>query len=327
MIKKFLLPVSAAAAMLVMAGCEAEATVTVEDNTSSSSTVPGSSTSTPTKDYCKADVTSNGGSIDAFVNGVGSMKIDFAVKGEKVEISTSVQASQSISAAEFDDSCSEAKEDEEAVSVSCDAATKTITVITEESAEDYNAFGMQVALDLVCAGIMGEEPDLPEVDIPVDTTISYEYKYLTYCELYDSETEASGTYGDCEATESKKARNGKPYVDISGIYYTVSGDFDTESAIKIAAYYGDDEEQQEIITDYKYVGFDEDSLGSYWEFESIIDPTDEEDVGDIMRVYGGDFTVVRAKDDSFYWSFSNENNLFKRINKNVKMVTGLKKRH
>lgn len=113
--------------------------------------------------------------------------------------------------------------------------------------------------------------------------VRYTYSYLTYCEIYRD------GFMDCEDM-------GSGYVNLYGI-------FDVGEIFIVDTYLG---VNKGTVTDrYYYRGRRRDSKGSYDYFEQ----TSGEDR---LLVYDGDFAVMRAWDDSYYWSYSQWDDLYKK---------------
>lgn len=240
-----------------------------------------------TKTYCDAVLENSGlnGYLDASISGFGTIAVTVNQLQEKQITETILEIKLPFdSSEEFVKSVCDEMIDEENVFSKCDVEGKTIVSITNDKLDHImNNTTMTKALDELCATFEGFETR------PDDAT--YAYKYLTYCEIYEDATaDDSTTIYDCEQIPVKK-------VDAPTVTLTnVEGDIYT-----VGAYFGDEDDKGIIEENFTLVGFDSDSQGSYWEF------TGEEI---IVRIYGGDFTVMRAKDDSYYYSWSQWDDLY-----------------
>lgn len=309
---KNLLPLTAAA-MFALTAC----TVTVEDDSiepeSSSSVerVPVESSSSnydytsridqvekTAKTYCdtKAENAGLNGYVDASISGFGTIAVtitqDMSAHTMETILEMKVDAA---SDDEFKEICDDLIDEEDTFS-SCNQNSKVVTTITNQGMDHVlNNTTMTKLLDGLCEDFVefGEEDG-----IPADTT--YAYPHLTYCEIYEGATPSDSTYYDCEELPVKKVPAAT--VSIKNI---------DDEHFTVGAYFGDEDDKGIIEDTYTLVGFDSDELGSYWEF------TGEED---IVRVYGGDFTVMRAKDDSYYYSWSQWDELYKKLAKKYKAI-------
>lgn len=115
----------------------------------------------------------------------------------------------------------------------------------------------------------------------------YDYKYLTYCEIYDD------GYADCEDMGTAK-------IQLYGV-------MEKGERISVDTYLGT---AKGYVNDtYIYEGTGSDEIGSYKLFYTV-NQTDR------LRLYEGrGFAVMRAWNDSYYWSFSNEEDLYKKNSK------------
>lgn len=239
-----------------------------------------------TKTYCdtKSENAGLNGYLDASISGFGVIAVTVNQLQEKQITETILEIKLPFgSSEEFVKSVCDEMIDEEDAFSKCDVEGKTIVSITNDKLDHImDNTTMTKALDDLCATFEGYETT------PDDAT--YAYKHLTYCEIYEGATADDSTFYDCEQIPVKK-------VDAPTISLTnVEGDIYT-----VGAYFGDEDDKGIIEENYNLVGFDSDSLGSYWEF------TGEED---IVRIYGPDFTVMRAKDDSYYYTWSQWDDLY-----------------
>ncbi len=305
---KNLLPLTAAA-MFALTAC----TVTVEDDSiepessSSIDRVPvESSTSNydytsridqvkkTAKTYCdtKSENAGLNGYLDASIAGFGTIAVTVNQDMSAKTIETIMEIK--VDEGDIEAACQEMIDEDDTYS-SCDKVNNIVTsIVTEPTDHIMNNTTMTKLLDELCPIFEGLEEEM----IPADTT--YAYPHLTYCEIYEGATAADSTYYDCEELPVKKVPAAT--VSIKNI---------DDEHFTVGAYFGDEDDKGIIEDTYTLVGFDSDELGSYWEF------TGEED---IVRVYGGDFTVMRAKDDSYYYSWSQWDELYKKLAKKYKAI-------
>lgn len=306
---KYLLPLTAAA-MFSLTACDISADSDDSAESSSSYEAPESSATNYTytsrinevektaTTYCEARAENAGlnGYVDASISGFGTIAVTVTQTTGNMETILEI-ALDDIDDATIQSAC-DALTDADADYSSCDLKNKQIVSITNQKTDHtMNNTTMTSAMKKLCDVYTAYEIPV-EAMIPEDVT--YGYKYLTYCEYYAPANAGEEAFFDCEDLPVKKVDAATVSIkNIDDVHFTV------------AAYFGDEDDKGIIEDTYTLVGFDEDSLGSYWEF------TGEEDV---VRIYGGDFAVMRAKDESYYYSWSMFDDIYKKIARKFKAI-------